>query len=57
MEISSFFLLFTNVNQQISPPFVTFVNFSTRIVLGCWYFCNSYFCNINIAYTLFLYAL
>ena len=57
MEISSFFLLFTNVNQQISPPFVTFVNFSTRIVLGCRCFCNGYFCNINIAYTLFLYAL
>lgn len=57
MEISSFFLLFTNVNQQISPPLVTFVNFSSRIIPMCWYFCNGYSCNINIAYALFLYAL
>lgn len=57
MEISSFFLLFTNVNQQINIPLVTFVNYSTGTILECWYFCNGYFCNINIAYALFLYAL
>lgn len=57
MEISSFFLLFTNVNQQINPSLVTFVNFSTHIVLLYWCFCNGYFCNINIAYALFLYTL
>lgn len=57
MEISSFFLLFTNVNQQINIPFVTFVNSPTGPILGCQYFCNGYFCNINIAYALFLYTL
>lgn len=55
MEISSPFLLFTNVNPQINITLITFVNLATYSVVNYWYYCNGDFCNIIISYALFPY--